>query len=57
MKLGFHFLGYPAIEKVCKSVKVIVRGGHTFLDGFGAKKLHHKKTLIFMYDNSDIFHL
>jgi hypothetical protein len=35
---------------------VIFRGGHTFLDGFGAEKLHHQKALIFMYDNSDVFH-
>jgi hypothetical protein len=39
-----------------ESAKVILRGGHTFLDGFWAEKLHHKKALIFMYDNSDIFH-
>jgi hypothetical protein len=39
-----------------ENVKVILGRGRTFLDGFGAEKLHHKKSLIFMYDNSDVFH-
>jgi hypothetical protein len=35
--------------------KVILEGGCSFLDGFGVEKLHHKKALICMYDNSDVF--
>jgi hypothetical protein len=35
---------------------MILGGGRTFLDGFGAEKLFHQKALIFMYDNSDVFH-
>jgi hypothetical protein len=45
------------LKRCTESAKLILRGGHTFLDGFGAEKLHHQKALIFMYDNSDVFHL
>jgi hypothetical protein len=39
-----------------ESAKVILGGGHTFLGGFRVEKFHHQKTLICMYDNSDVFH-
>jgi hypothetical protein len=35
---------------------MILEGGHSFLDGFRAKIPHQQKALIFMYDNSDVFH-
>jgi hypothetical protein len=57
VKLGFHFPGDPDTEKVRSDFQTDIRGGRTFLDGFGAKKLYHQKALIFMYDKSDIFHL
>jgi hypothetical protein len=44
------------MKRCAESAKVILRGGRTFLDGFGAENIHHQKPLIFMYDNSDIFH-
>jgi hypothetical protein len=44
------------MKKCAESAKVILRGWHTFLDGFRDEKLHHKKSLIYMYDNSDVFH-
>ena len=43
------------MKRSAESAKLILRGGHTFLDGFGAEKFHHQKALIFMYDNSDVF--
>jgi hypothetical protein len=45
------------MKRYTESAKLILRGGHTFLDGFGDEKLHHQKALIFMYDNNDVFHL
>jgi hypothetical protein len=39
-----------------EGAKMILGGGHTFLDGFRAEIPHQQKTLIFMYGNSDIFH-
>jgi hypothetical protein len=56
VKLGFHFPGIQPLKRCAESSKQILRGGCTFLDAFGAEKLHHKKTLFFMYDNSDVFH-
>jgi hypothetical protein len=44
------------MKRCAESAKVILRGGRTFLDGFAAENIHHQKPLIFMYDNSDIFH-
>ena len=44
------------MKRCAESAKVILRGGRTFLDGFVAEKLQHQKALIFMYDNSDVFH-
>jgi hypothetical protein len=35
---------------------MILEGGHTFLDGFRAEIPHQQKSLICMYDNSDVFH-
>jgi hypothetical protein len=35
---------------------MILDGGHTFLDGFRDEIHYQKKSLICMYDNSDIFH-
>jgi hypothetical protein len=35
---------------------MILRGGCTFLGGFSAKIPFQQKALIFMYDNSDVFH-
>jgi hypothetical protein len=35
---------------------MILGGGHTFLDGFRAEIPHQPKSLICMYDNSDVFH-
>jgi hypothetical protein len=35
---------------------MILGGGRTFLDGFRDEIPHQQKALIFMYDNSDVFH-
>jgi hypothetical protein len=35
---------------------MILEGGRTFLDGFRVEIPHQQKTLICMYDNSDVFH-
>jgi hypothetical protein len=55
VKLGFHFREIQPLKRCAESAKVILRGGRTFLDCFGAEKLHHQKALIFMYGNSDVF--
>jgi hypothetical protein len=36
---------------------MILGGGHTFLYGFRAELPHQQKSLIFMYGNSDVFHV
>jgi hypothetical protein len=38
VKLGFHFSGDPATEKVRDDAKLILRGGHNFLDSFREKE-------------------
>jgi hypothetical protein len=44
VKLGFHFLGDLATEKVCtEGAKMILEGGHTFLDGFRDEIPHQQK--------------
>ena len=35
---------------------MILEEGGTFLDGFGAEIILQQKALIFMYENSDVFH-
>jgi hypothetical protein len=34
---------------------MILGGGRSFLGGFRAEKIHFCKTLIFGYDNNDVF--
>ena len=57
MKLGFHFPGDLATEKVHSKCQNDPWGGHNFLGGWGAKKIHFCKTLILGYGNSDVFPL
>jgi hypothetical protein len=43
------------LKSCTEDAKVILEEGRSFLDGFGAKILLQEKSLICMYDNSDVF--
>ena len=55
-KQGFTFREIQPLKICAEDAKVILEEGHTFLDGFGAEIPLQQKALIFMYDNSDVFH-
>jgi hypothetical protein len=44
------------LKRCAEGAKMILGGGHTFLDGFRDEIPHQQKDLICMYGNNDVFH-
>jgi hypothetical protein len=44
------------LKRCTEGAKMILGGGHTFLDGLRDEIPHQQKVLIYIYGKSDIFH-